>query len=1135
MKYIKYLLASFVCLLAILPFSNASAQTSDTPVQVDNAPITLGLQSVEVDNSNHEIDLDITMQNGGSFFVKNLKYSVELYQGAALKSNGYIFDGLPLVYIAEGKVDGLAPNEYRREEITVSFPETIKAGYYLMRITVFNSEMTSVGLTYTPTAHLLDGNGTLLPFPDGLILNNDGIHEMLAGDIVATTESQTVLFNLNDNPELAQLINDGESIYLKTSIENIAIPEEKTHEYEPRELSIINIEGINYAAVEYEPWESIKPGSYNMHVSIVNAEGSAIADDIMGRWLVEGPIVRIKDVQSSTNKYKKSSITDLKVDVVYAGSEYKGNYTLKAEFINKGDKVIKEKIIHLTDNSFESKQRRFSIEDPFGESFRVKEIHVSILDNEGDIVSSYTLEMPTNIIYSSENFLNFYIIFSILLIITIFLVGLKIIKKKEFNLAPISIIIFAIIVLFAIGYGQVFSQSGDESNFDNEDPEHDLVSCDPDEPFIAQVGGEDGMIEATWTVTESGVRGSPFEFTWTDPDGNQTTSNNGSFSFEFAEDDEIVPPKVSMYDTHFHDHTDPSDDEEVEHEEIECSLPDEPHDHDLVDCTSEFIGTDSNGYIIEWTAVEEGTADEPVEYTWTGIAGGNSPVVQETYPYGSQIGQVKVRMTDGEGEDEENHADVECSAPDGLGDDQPVSTITIQSIQTPSGNVGTCSQISTVEYSATASCSGCMNGLDGKLDIDAEGQTMANVINNNHTDHESAMIIGPVRWEIDWSAPTFPFGNSVTYHAFAETYPVFGQGETPAPNMCQPASATSNDITVSCGDVGDFTASCNAVDLEGNTVTQVEQGQDFNWVANPGSTASRPVGYNWSGVISGTTRIVTGNSSSLGSQTANIIATDINDSNTEYSSSCSVTVVAETLNVSCSASPSDPEPGDDVTWTANAYDEDLNLVNATYEWTGDVSGNTQSVTETYDDNGSYTAIVKATYGNQIGYTQCGVQVNDQNVPDVCPNLTGNQSAIPNGYEFDDDGNCIRPGDPGPLTVACEAKPQYANIDEQVTWEAFSRYDSGTVTYEWSGDVSGNTQSITSTHSAKDTYTANIQIEDDDETATTTCYVFVDGGDGICPNLGEGITEIPEGYIQNSSGHCVLEPNIIFDPGNISEI
>ncbi len=189
----------------------------------------------------------------------------------------------------------------------------------------------------------------------------------------------------------------------------------------------------------------------------------------------------------------------------------------------------------------------------------------------------------------------------------------------------------------------------------------------------------------------------------------------------------------------------------------------------------------------------------------------------------------------------------------------------------------------------------------------------------------------------------------------------------------------SKTITRTCSanvtqnQTNNFTVSCHAED------TSVDVGDYVNWVSNV-SGANGTIYYSWTG-----TDGLYGNSSSIsrtynndGNKNAYITVTT--STGQSQSASCSANVKDNNndyLDVSCYASPSNPQVGERVRWYAEADGGDGDY---DYDWSGTdgLDSSSRSPSMTYDYSGTKTARVRVTSDGQTETANCRVNVYGQN-------------------------------------------------------------------------------------------------------------------------------------------------------------
>ena len=172
------------------------------------------------------------------------------------------------------------------------------------------------------------------------------------------------------------------------------------------------------------------------------------------------------------------------------------------------------------------------------------------------------------------------------------------------------------------------------------------------------------------------------------------------------------------------------------------------------------------------------------------------------------------------------------------------------------------------------------------------------------------------------------------------------------------------------------------------------------------------------------------------------------------------------LSGSCSVSPSNPEVGDTVSWSASVSGGTGNF---SYNWSGtdNLSGTSQTVSKNYNSQGLKNSSVTITSGTQSITRNCSVFV-DQDV------------------QQDDD-----------LKVSCIPDGGVFDIDERVTWQAIVSGGDGNYTYDWSGTdgLDGNSRRESISYDDDGTKRANVFVRSGDgQVGTASCSIFVEEED-----------------------------------------
>ena len=206
------------------------------------------------------------------------------------------------------------------------------------------------------------------------------------------------------------------------------------------------------------------------------------------------------------------------------------------------------------------------------------------------------------------------------------------------------------------------------------------------------------------------------------------------------------------------------------------------------------------------------------------------------------------------------------------------------------------------------------------------------------------------------------------------------------------------------------------------------------------------------------------------------------------------------LSGSCSVSPSNPEVGDYVSWSASAS---RGTGNFSYSWSGtnNLSGTSASVSKSYNSQGLKNGSVTITSGTQSITKNCSVFV-DQDV------------------EQDDD-----------LNVTCVPDGGIFDTDERVTWQAIVSGGDGNYTYDWSGTdgLDGNSRTESISYDDDGTKRANVSVRSGDgQVDTASCDIFVEEEDDDNDNDFDITCEVSDTRIEEGD-RVTIEVDI--DGGN----
>ncbi|MEY4440462.1 MAG: hypothetical protein RLY49_88, partial [Candidatus Parcubacteria bacterium] len=292
-----------------------------------------------------------------------------------------------------------------------------------------------------------------------------------------------------------------------------------------------------------------------------------------------------------------------------------------------------------------------------------------------------------------------------------------------------------------------------------------------------------------------------------------------------------------------------------------------------------------------------------------------------------------------------------------------------------------------------------------------------------------------------------------------------------------------NDYYGGCGsyDCGGYYGGCDSNcgsnnNYESLTVyctvsdTSIEEGDSVTFTAYAEGGKGKYT-YSWSGAgLAGkTSKSVSSVFNSEGTYYGKVKVTD-NKGNTATANCAGVHVEAERqtynpIDVTCSVSDRNIEDGDEVTYTADA---EGGRGSYTYRWYGDASGSSRSITEEYNNSGTYYAYVRVT--DQDGRS-----------------ATANCDSV----RVDDNNN-----DDEDFDVTCKVSD--TSIEEGDTVRFTAEVDGGDspFDYDWSGDLDDDRRTFTAKFNSDGRYEVELRVRDDEgRVARDTCpIVRVDNDD-----------------------------------------
>ena len=245
------------------------------------------------------------------------------------------------------------------------------------------------------------------------------------------------------------------------------------------------------------------------------------------------------------------------------------------------------------------------------------------------------------------------------------------------------------------------------------------------------------------------------------------------------------------------------------------------------------------------------------------------------------------------------------------------------------------------------------------------------------------------------------------------------------------------------------------------TPSSVNVNGSLNWSSSASGGTGSYV-YSWSGTdsLSGSGSSVSKVYSSTGSKVGTVTITSGSQSVVRSCSAVVNQVVNNDLSISCSASPSNVDINEDVTWRSTASGGDGSY---SYNWTGTngLSGGSRNITWSYDTNGTKHGTVTVTSAGQSASASCTAGVNEV---------------------LSDD-----------LSVSCYASPSNPQIGSQMNWYANVSGGDGDYRYSWSGTdgLNSSSRSPYMTYYNPGSKSATVVVRDgNDQRVTRTCYANV---------------------------------------------
>lgn len=409
--------------------------------ELKDQQLNASVSPLSYDESNRKLSTYLSLANGYSFFLDTLTYNVELYTGNALKTEGDIFAGLELVKVYSGPVDEIGPGEQRVQEVTMTVPETVPSGNYFIRVVVVDNQYNVNGLTYSSNPVEISGTGELLPVQQAYVRLDGENYGLFEGLLVAPDEVPTLIFPLNENPDLQAFVAAGHTLYAQGDVTHA---DDTSTPLRPIERTALVQSGSDLilSLDELPPFD---PGTYSLQISFSNEEDRLVLDTYTLRWFVEGFFARIQNIVSQKNVYESGAPIDLAVSLV-STNEADVPVWIEATFTTvDGDEVT------FSENGLLSPSTGGSLVAFSGHSFdkktQVASVEVMVTNQaDGSLLDAETYEFSQNVEIGNEGYstqFTFVAVIALVVLLVLVLLLRTLIHKKA-PPTPIAIIVCAV-------------------------------------------------------------------------------------------------------------------------------------------------------------------------------------------------------------------------------------------------------------------------------------------------------------------------------------------------------------------------------------------------------------------------------------------------------------------------------------------------------------------------------------------------------------------------------------------------------------------------------------------------------------------------------------------------------------------
>jgi len=442
------ILLAILSVTSFITGAEAQEKTEDAPVEVEYEEIIKSeILDLVFNSSQSTLEMKYSMVNYTNEFTGDINYVVEFYKGDSLNDSGYIYDGLEMEMIHRGIVEGLKPNQEKKDSVFIDIPKNISNSNYFLRVIFTDNTTEYSDMTFTEEPVFIEGTGGLIGFiNNGYLIRGDGQRagDLTEGPLFRKDETLGVAIPLSENLGLSEYV-----------FANNLIIDAKIYDVNNRsDVSVREYDNLNYRlsdendsiVIEVQPWEGISSGPYDLYLNLRDNEGGEIAREFFVRWLVDGFTSRFAAVQTGTNYYQKNGRVDLQVEVAsYTGDLGSKSVDMQAIFEDAtGNTETFVKSVSLSGVDLVN----FS-DQSFTKEFYPVNLALSILDN-GSVIANHEQKIDQTEIFvrDVETERNYDIIYYIVFVIFIFLISL-IIKIKGFGIEA-SVLVLVLILISTV-------------------------------------------------------------------------------------------------------------------------------------------------------------------------------------------------------------------------------------------------------------------------------------------------------------------------------------------------------------------------------------------------------------------------------------------------------------------------------------------------------------------------------------------------------------------------------------------------------------------------------------------------------------------------------------------------------------